>query len=92
MMKIDTHGVKMTGLKAAAHETHSAQPYGPYIQISYDPDTGKVMTEYHISVNNWTNYLPGIVHVTNAKSPMTMQEIADAVASAVTGEEHSPIY
>lgn len=82
--KIDRHGLQMHGIRAAAHDTHSAAPYGAYIQISYDPTTGDVLTAYHISVNSWTRYHdPDIIHVTNAHEPMTMQQIADAVAEAV---------
>jgi hypothetical protein len=81
---LNTHGIKMHGIKAAAHETTHAAPYGAYIQISYNPATGDVLTAYHVSGNSWTQYQdPEIIHICNAHERMTMQAIADAVAEAV---------
>ena len=90
MKKINKHGLKMRGLKAASGETKDYGCYsGHYIQISYDTDTGDILTDYHYSLgqNSWTQYHdPAIITVAIASSHMTMQEIADAIALALEGE------
>lgn len=89
MKTINKHGLKMHGLKAASGETRNYGYYsGHYIQISYDTDTGDVLTDYHCSLgqNSWTRYHdPAIITVATAADHMTMQEIADAIARAVEG-------
>lgn len=89
MKTINKHGLKMHGLKAASGETRNYGYYsGHYIQISYDTDTGDVLTDYHCSLgqNSWTRYHdPAIITVATAADHMTMQEIADAISRAVEG-------
>lgn len=89
MKAINKHGLKMHGLKAASGETRNYGYYsGHYVQISYDTDTGDVLTDYHYSLgqNSWTRYHdPAIITVATAADHMTMQEIADAIARAVEG-------
>lgn len=85
MAKVNTHGMKMHGLKAAAGETRDVYPYaGHYVQISYDTDTGDIYAHWHIDVNSWIHYdNPAIFTAVRAMTHMTMQEIADAIAEAV---------
>lgn len=87
MGKINKHGLKMRGLKAASGETRNYGYYsGHYVQISYDTDTGDVLTDYHYSLgqNSWTRYHdPAIITVEATADHMTMQAIADAIAKAV---------
>lgn len=89
MKKINKHGLKMRGLKAASGETRDYGYYsGHYVQISYDTDTGDVLTDYHYSLgqNSWTRYHdPAIITVATTADHMTMQAIADAIARAVEG-------
>ena len=87
-MKTNTYGMKMTGLRKAAGETKGLRGYysGSYVQISYDQDTGEILTDYHYSLgqNSWSEYHdPAVITVCNASKPMTMQQIADEIFAAV---------
>lgn len=86
-MAINKHGLKMIGIKAAAAETNGLNPYDHgYVQISYDTETGDILTNYHYSIgqNSWTQYDDSnIITVCYTHSKMTMQEIADAIANAM---------
>lgn len=54
MATINTYGIKMNGLRKAAHETKGLSPYGDIrTQISYDRDTGDIYTDDHIG-ENWS--------------------------------------
>ena len=89
MKTINKHGLKMHGLKAASGETRNYGYYsGHYVQISYDTNTGDVLTDYHYSLgqNSWTRYHdPAIITVATTADHMTMRAIADAIARAVEG-------
>lgn len=86
-MAINKHGLKMTGIKAAAAETSGLNPHDHgYVQISYDTATGDILTNYHYSIgqNSWTQYNDSnIITVCYTHEKMTMQAIADAIADAV---------
>lgn len=87
-MKIDKHNLPMHGLRKASGETKDLAGYysGHYVQISYDIQTGDVITDYHYSLgqNSWTKYHDAnIITICNASEPMTMQEIADAIANKI---------
>lgn len=86
-MKVNKHGLKMRGLKAASGDTQNYGYYsGQYIQISYDTETGDVLTDYHYSLgqNSWTEYRdPAVITVCNTSRHMTMQQIADRIAAEV---------
>lgn len=85
MAKINKHGLKMHGLKAASGYTEDYGYYsGHYVQISYDRNTGDVLANYYYSLgqNSWTQYHdPAIITVAMASNHMTMQQIADAIAA-----------
>ena len=88
MGKVDTHGLKMIGLRSACSETKylPGDYSGHYVQISYDISSGEILTNYHVSLgeNSWTQYNDQSVStVCNVSRPKTMQEIADLVSSAV---------
>ena len=56
MANINTHGIKINGLRKAAHETKGLSPYGDVrTQISYDRDTGDIYTNDHIG-DDWSRY------------------------------------
>lgn len=82
-MRINTHGYKMHGLREAAEETKYLRGYGRYVQISYNRRTGEVLVDYHCD-DGWTVYRDAdIVTVHNACIPMTMQDVADAIAQGL---------
>lgn len=83
-MKLEKYGIKMQGLKKAAGETKHLDYWNGYTQISYDRSDGEVIAEYHTDVNDWTRYRSEtIIPVRNTREPMTMQDIANAVALAL---------
>jgi hypothetical protein len=88
MAKINTHGLKMHGLKKASGETQNYGYYsGSYVQINYDVSTGDVWTDYHYSLgqNSWTEYRDSdVITVCRTSCHMTMQEIADAISDAIS--------
>ena len=87
MAKVNTHGLKIVGLRKASGNTENYGYYsGLYQEIFYDKATGEVWTIMQISLgqNSWTVYHdPEVVKICNASNHMTMQEIADAIYNAV---------
>ena len=86
MAKVDTHGLKMTGLRKACHETVDWDARsGGFTQISYNRDTGEIYTDDHIGfMQSWTEYHDtAVVVVAHSPWHMTMQQIADAVYHTV---------
>ena len=88
MKAVNTHNLKMVGLKAASSETKGlcGAYSGQYVQIGYDTKTGEVITNYHVSLgaNSWTKYHNGdVINCGNVFEPMTMQAIANKIAEAV---------
>lgn len=86
-MKVNKHGLKMIGLKKAAGYTENYGVYsGHYVQISYDKNTGEILTDYHYSRggNEWTAYHDNdVVTICYTSNKMTMQQIADAIYHTV---------
>lgn len=84
-MKVNTHGIKMKGLKKSSGATQNYGFYsGKYDEIFYDKSTGEVWTVFQCSLghNSWTEYhSKDIVKICNASTHMTMQQIADAIAN-----------
>ena len=87
MAKVDTHGLKMTGLKEASGETVDWDPRsGGYTEVFYDRNTGEVWTVDQVSLghNSWTEYHdPAVIKIAETEQHMTMQEIADRIAEEV---------
>lgn len=83
MAKVDTHGIKIKGLKKASGNTENYGYYsGKYDEVFYDRKTGEVWTvsRYSLGQNTWTVYDdPNVIKVCNASNHMTMQEIADMI-------------
>lgn len=90
-MKVNTHGIKMVGLKKAAGETKSLNGCnGCYVQISYDRADGEVLSDYHCSLghNSWSEYRSdSILSVCFLDNRTTMQEIADKIAERLADNE-----
>lgn len=86
-MTIDTHGLKMTGLKKASGATCNYGNYSDqYDEIFYDRATGEIWTVYQVSIgmNTWTEYHDAdVIKICNAQHHMTMQQIADAIYQRV---------
>lgn len=87
MESINTHDLKIKGLKKASGETENYGYYsGKYVEIFYDIGTGEVWTKFQYSLgqNSWTEYHDSnIIKVCNASTHMTMQEIADKIAERI---------
>lgn len=69
------------GLKKAANDTQRTTGYysGHSVQIDYDTATGEVLTEEHVGIS-WTEHRDkDVIYITTTCSPMTMEEIADAI-------------
>ena len=86
-MAVNTHGIKMIGLKKASGET---QNYGSfdsrYDEIFFDKTTGEVWTRFHCDLghNEYTVYHDSnVIKVCTTSNHMTMQQIADAIANAI---------
>lgn len=88
MAKINTHGIKMIGLRKAAHTTKGLTPYGDVrTQISYDRDTGDIYTTEHTG-DSWSQYCdPAVITVCFTRQHLTQQQIADRIAEALTEVE-----
>lgn len=92
MATINTHGLKMQGLRKACSESKNLTGYygGQYVQISYDTAGGKVLSDYHVSLgqNSWTQYdESSVIRVCNISEPTAMQQIADMIYSALQHHE-----
>lgn len=88
-MKINKHGLKMVGLKAASGETVNWEfNSGGHVQISYNMVTGEIYTDVHIG-NSWSEYRnANIITICHTSEHMTMQQIADRIAERVTEERN----
>lgn len=89
-MKTNTYGYKMHGLRKAAGYTKDLRGRG-HVQISYDSGTGDILTDYHYNREDWTQYRdPEIITICTTGSPMTMQDIADAIAENMADVSRKP--
>ena len=74
-MKVNTHGLKIKGLKKASGSTEDYGYYsGHYNEIFYDRSTGEVWTvyQYNLGQNSWTVYNDAnVIKVCNSSSHMT---------------------
>lgn len=91
-MKVNTHELKMNGLRKAAGETKDLTDYysGHYIQISYDTATGKIYSDYFYDLGHGSrqNYHDAeIITIDKVCSPKTMQQIADMIKEELRRRE-----
>lgn len=90
MKAINTHGLKIKGLRKASGSTQNYGYYsGHYDEVFYNRKTGEVWTVYQYSLgqNSWTKYHdPNVIKICNASQHMTMQQIADAIHEAMPCE------
>lgn len=81
--KINTYGLKMTGLLEAAAETRTLQNR-LHLQISYDKADDRVHHTTHVDSNGFTAWQdPDMITVCYAASPLPAQEIADNIHFAL---------
>lgn len=87
MGKVDKHGLKITGLKAASGRTCACSPYETgYYEVFYDRESGKVWSLYRYSTGfncHVENRQAHVLSVCQTKKHLTMQEIADCIAEEV---------
>ena len=80
---LNTHGLRIKGIKAASRETCNWYSTGWHTQISYDTESGEIYTSLHLG-DSWTQWNDGaVITVCRTTRHMTMQEIADAIARAM---------
>ncbi|MFR2204088.1 MAG: hypothetical protein ACLS6Q_09775 [Christensenellaceae bacterium] len=87
MKKINTHGLKMVGLKKASGSTVNYTDAGWYDEVFYDMGTGEVWTVFQCSLgcNFETVYHDkDIIKICNTDRHMTMQQIADRIAEKIS--------
>ena len=89
---LDTHGMKIKGLKKASGETCELGDYSAsYIEVFYDLRTGEVWTAYQYSLgeNSWTEYNESsILKICNTHHHLTMQTLADMIYDKVCEAEY----
>ena len=81
MPQVDIHGKTMYGLKKASGKTKCLYP-PEYIQISYNTETGEVLTSYHYDLgkNSFTRYDDeNIILVTRTDEDLTQKQIAEKI-------------
>lgn len=87
MAKVNKHGMKINGLKAASGYTENYSHYsGSYVELFYDKSSGDVWGKFQHSLgqNSWTDYHdPDVIKVCTTSRHMTMQQIADAIFDRV---------
>lgn len=91
-MKLNTHGMKLTGIRKTAGSTRDLTGrYGNWhTQIMYDPEAGEVWGTDIYGCNSWVEYHDhSYIRVCNTYGPMTMQEIADEILRAMTYREEA---
>ena len=92
-MSINTHGIKMRGLKEASGYTQNYGPYsGSYVEIFYDKSNGDVwgVFQHSLGQNSWTVYHdPDVIKVCTTSRHMTMQQIADCIRDRLQDASHA---
>lgn len=84
---LNTHGLKMVGLKKVAGEMVEWDDRRVENVIYYDRNTGDIMCRTHTQ-NSWEEWHdPAIICVIRTPYRMTMQQIADAIAQRVHGDD-----
>jgi hypothetical protein len=84
---VNNHGVRLAGIRRACTETRwltrEAIAGGCRVQVLYDTEHGLVMARYCAPGEHHVPHDPGVISVCMAYAPMTMQDISDAVATAL---------
>ena len=95
-MKLNTHGLKMKGIKKASGETCDYGYYSAsYVEVFYDRSTGEIWTRYQHSLghNWWTQYSdPDIIKICDTSEHLTMQQLADMIRDACLEDDAVKAY
>ena len=84
---LNTHGLKMVGLKKAVGEMVNWSDQRVNNVIYYDRNTGDIMCRTHTQ-NSWDEWHdPAIICAARTPGRMTMQQLADAIAQSVRDAE-----
>lgn len=84
---LNTHGLKMVGLKKAVGEMVNWSDQRVNNVLYYDRNTGDIMCRTHTQ-NSWDKWHdPAIICVARTPDRMTMPQIADAIAQRVQGDD-----
>jgi hypothetical protein len=90
-MKIDKHGLKITGLKKCSGNTSDNGYYSAsYSEIFYDRDTGATWAKYQYDLghNSETVYHGNVIKICNTSDHLTMQQIADMIRDKLDEIDH----
>ena len=86
MTKLDRHGLNIVGIKSASSDTRELGCSGCVNVIKYNRETGEVWSTCVTSSTYWRFASDNpCIEVCRSTHHMTMQEIADAVYCAITG-------
>jgi len=80
-MAVNTHGLKLHGIKMASKLTCNEKPYSNWHHMVFmDTDSWEVWTRQVYGTNNWVVYPNDdkIVCIADVQYHTTMQDIADA--------------
>lgn len=84
MSKVDTHGLKIVGLKKASSDTYNRKWRDQsHDEIFYNRETGEVWAVYQYGLMTRVYDDPNVIKIVNAWKHMTMQEIADMISQVV---------
>lgn len=80
-MKLNTHNIKMYGLKKASGATRNIGAYNPFrFDVYFNVHTGEVIVREEFA-NNFIKFDdPYIMYVCTTREHLTMQQIADKIA------------
>jgi phage gp46-like protein len=91
-MKIDKHGLNITGLKKCSGDTRNySERSACYNEIFYDKADGEVWADFHCSIggNEWTEYRSkNVIRICSTAEHLTMQEIADMIRDKLDEIDH----
>ena len=90
---LNYYQLKIKGIKKAVSELKANLPKnntyysGIYMQVNFDTNSGKILTNYHYSLghNSWTVYHDkAVIFIGNYIKPAKMQEIINDIAQRLT--------
>ena len=84
MAKVDTHGLKIVGLRKASSTTYNRKWRDQsHDEIFYNKETGEVWALYQYGLNTRVYADENVIKIGNAWKHLTMQEIADMISETI---------